>query len=88
IVYEGIASAEECLGYAMSLPTSVVITGCESVARVSQVLRVASGFMPMAENDVTALLARTAPRAAGGGSEKYKTTTDYDGTTQNPEWMG
>jgi predicted aldo/keto reductase-like oxidoreductase len=88
IVYEGIASPEECLGYAMSLPTSVVITGCDSVERVQQALRVASGFRPMAERDVNALLARTSSRAQGGVSEKYKTTTDYDGTTQNPEWMG
>ena len=42
----------------------------------------------MAEGDVTALLARTAQRAEGGVSERYKTTTEYDGTTQNPEWLG
>jgi aryl-alcohol dehydrogenase-like predicted oxidoreductase len=88
IVREGIASAEECLGYAMSLPASVVITGCETQDRVRQALRVAAGFRPMAEGDVNALLARTAPRAQAGASERYKTTTDYDGTTQNPEWLG
>lgn len=87
IVYEGIASPEECLRYAMSLPTSVVLTGCDSVERVRQALRVAAGFSPMAEGEVRALLARTAPRAQGGVSERYKTTTEYDGTTQNPGWM-
>jgi predicted aldo/keto reductase-like oxidoreductase len=88
IVREGIASAEECLAYAMSLPTSVVVTGCETEDRVRQALRMAAGFRPMAAADVEALLSRTAPRAAGGGSERYKTTTEYDGTTQNPEWLG
>ncbi len=88
IVYEGIASAEECLRYAMSLPVSVVVTGCESEDRVRQALRIAGGFQPMPEGDVTALLARTAERARAGTSEHYKTTTEYDGTTQNPEWMG
>ena len=88
IVNEGIASAEECLRYAMSLPVSVVVTGCESVDRVEQALRLAAGFQPMAERDVAALLARTEPRARGGASERYKTTTEYDGTTQNPEWLG
>lgn len=88
IVYEGIASPEECLRYAMSLPTSVVLTGCDSVERVEQALRVAAGFRPMSEGEVDGLLARTAPRAQGGASERYKTTTEYDGTTQNPEWMG
>jgi aryl-alcohol dehydrogenase-like predicted oxidoreductase len=88
IVYEGIASAEEALRYAMSLPASVVVTGCDSRDRVAQAIRIASGFRPMAEKDVTALLARTAAQALGGVSELYKTTTVYDGTTQNPQWLG
>ena len=88
IVYEGIASVGESLGYAMSLPTSVVITGCDSEERVRQALRIGAGFHPMSEADLNALLARTSPRAQGGESERYKTTTEYDGTTQNPEWLG
>jgi predicted aldo/keto reductase-like oxidoreductase len=88
IVYEGIASAEECLRYAMSLPVSVVITGCESPERVAQAARLAAGFRPMAEAEISRLLARTEERARGGASERYKTTTEYDGTTQNPEWLG
>jgi aryl-alcohol dehydrogenase-like predicted oxidoreductase len=88
IAKAGFATAEECLRYAMSLPTSVVVTGCESVDRVNQALRIASGFTPLSEGDVNALLARTASPAEGGKNELYKTTTGYDGTTQNPEWMG
>jgi aryl-alcohol dehydrogenase-like predicted oxidoreductase len=88
IVYEGIAAAEECLRYAMSLPVSTVITGCDSAERVEQALRVAKGFQPLAEREVSELLARTADRARGGVSERYKTTTEYDGTTQNPDWLG
>jgi hypothetical protein len=72
----------------MSLPVATVITGCDSVERVEQASRVAAGFRPMAEREVSDLLARTEPRAQGGASERYKTTTEYDGTTQNPEWMG
>jgi aryl-alcohol dehydrogenase-like predicted oxidoreductase len=88
IVQTGIASAEECLRYAMSLPVSVVVTGCETVERVQQALAVARGFAPLREEEVSALLARTAGAAGGGGNELYKTTTDYDGTTQNPSWLG
>jgi aryl-alcohol dehydrogenase-like predicted oxidoreductase len=87
IVQEGFASAEECLGYAMSLPTSVVVTGCESVERVEQALRVARSFRVPSEGEVNALLARTAAAAQGGANERYKTTHDYDGTEQNPEWL-
>ncbi len=88
IVYEGIASAEECLRYAMSLPVATVITGCDSIERVQQAVRLATGFQPLSEREVSDLLARTAARAAGGVSEHYKTTTEYDGTTQNPQWLG
>ncbi|MFT3912815.1 MAG: aldo/keto reductase [Anaeromyxobacteraceae bacterium] len=88
IVYEGIASAEECLRYAMSLPVGLTLTGCDALDRVDQALRAARGFTPMSEDEVNALLARTAPAAESGASERYKTTEEYDGTTQNPEWLG
>ncbi len=87
IVRAGIATAQECLSYAMSLPTSVVLTGCDSVDRVSQALGVARGFHVMSEGEVNALLARTAARGNGGADELYKTTEQYDGTTQNPDWL-
>jgi aryl-alcohol dehydrogenase-like predicted oxidoreductase len=88
IVQSGFAAPEECLSYAMSLPTSVVITGCDRLDRVDQALRVARGFQPMSEDQVSALLARTAGAARDGNNELYKTTQQYDGTTQNPEWLG
>ncbi len=87
IVREGIASAEACLRYAMSLPTSVVVTGCDSVERVGQALRIARAFRLPAEDELTALLATTAAAARGGANERYKTTQEYDGTAQNPEWL-
>ncbi len=87
IVQRGFASAEECLRYAMSLPTSVVVTGCDSVERVEQALRVARAFRVAGEPEVKALLARTAAAARGGANELYKTTQEYDGTAQNPEWL-
>jgi aryl-alcohol dehydrogenase-like predicted oxidoreductase len=88
IVQAGIASPEECLSYAMSLPTSVVLTGCDSLDRVEQALRIARGFTPLDEPGVNALLARTAPAGRDGANELYKTTEQYDGTTQNPSWLG
>jgi predicted aldo/keto reductase-like oxidoreductase len=88
IVKHGIASAEECLGYAMSLPASVVVTGCDTVERVEQALRVARAFRPLGEESVNALLARTAAAGQDGANELYKTTEEYDGTTQNPQWLG
>ena len=78
----------ECLHYAMNLPTSVVITGCDSIAMVEQAVHAAKIFKPMSETQVTALLAKTKDAARNGEFEGYKTTTNFDGTTHNPQWLG
>jgi len=78
----------ECLRYAMSLPTSVVITGCQSVADVQQALMVARNFQPLTAEETKALLAKTAAAAQNGKYEGYKTTHSFDGTLHNPQWLG
>ena len=78
----------ECLHYAMNLPTSVVITGCDSLKILEQALEAARTFKPLEEKQVAAILAKTAPVAARGEFEPFKTTTDFDGTAQNPQWLG
>jgi aryl-alcohol dehydrogenase-like predicted oxidoreductase len=83
----GAVTAEECLRYALSLPTSVVITGCESVEDVQQALRVGGAFTPMSDEERADLLHRTEPHARQGRFERYKTTDQHDGTKQNPHWL-
>jgi len=78
----------ECLHYAMNLPTSVVITGCDSLKILQQALEAARTFKPLGEKQVAAILAKTAPVAARGEFEPFKTSTDFDGTAQNPQWLG
>jgi len=78
----------ECLRYAMTLPTSVVITGCDSMAVLQQTLDLARSFNPMSQQEVAMLLARTDPAAKNGQYELYKTSHDFDGTFQNPQWLG
>jgi len=82
------ASAVECLHYAMNLPTSVVITGCDSLPILQQALDAARSFKPLGKEEVAQLLARTASAAGMGEFELYKTTHDFDGTYQNPQWLG
>jgi len=72
----------------MNLPTSTVITGMEDLDRLEQACEAARTFQPLEPAKVTALLARTADAAAAGQYEQFKTTTRFDGTTQNPEWLG
>jgi hypothetical protein len=80
--------AEDCLRYALSLPTSVVITGIDSEDVLAQDLRVARGFRPLAEREAAAILAKTAGAARDGKFERYKSSTHFDGTTHHPEWLG
>jgi aryl-alcohol dehydrogenase-like predicted oxidoreductase len=81
-------SAVECLRYAMSLPTSVVINGCESLANLQQALDVARNFKPLTTAESAALLAKTEQAAREGQFEGYKTTNNFDGTVHNPQWLG
>jgi len=81
-------TAIECLQYAMNLPTSVVITGCESLQDLEQALTAARTFRPMSDDAVKTLLAKTARAAARGEYELFKTTSVYDGTATHPEWLG
>jgi predicted aldo/keto reductase-like oxidoreductase len=82
------ATAVECLQYAMSLPTSVVITGCDSMEIVNQALQVAREFKPLTESERSALLAKTEVMAKTGKYELYKTSHNFDGTYHNPQWLG
>jgi aryl-alcohol dehydrogenase-like predicted oxidoreductase len=88
ILKSGTVTATECLHYALNLPTSVVITGCESTENLEQALEAARTFRSMSQEQVTTLLARTAAAASQGEFERFKTTSIYDGTAKNPHWLG
>jgi predicted aldo/keto reductase-like oxidoreductase len=81
-------SPVECLHFAMNLPTSVVITGCESLANVQQAFDAARSFKPFTAAETAVLLARTVQAARNGRFEGYKTTNNFDGTIHNPQWLG
>jgi aryl-alcohol dehydrogenase-like predicted oxidoreductase len=82
------ATPVECLRYALSLPTSVVITGCESLEVLEQALAVMRTFRPMTPVEMQALLARTKTAAARGEFELFKTTSIFDSTATHPDWLG
>jgi aryl-alcohol dehydrogenase-like predicted oxidoreductase len=88
ILQSGTVTARECLRYALNLPTSVVITGCDSLEILEQALDVARTFQPMDAAEVRALLAKTAQAASRGEYELFKTTSIFDATASNPDWLG
>ncbi len=78
----------ECLNYALSLPTSVVITGIEKPEILEQAFTVAKNFKPLTSSEMTALLNKTKSAAMTGKFEKFKTDSRFDGTAKNPKWLG
>jgi predicted aldo/keto reductase-like oxidoreductase len=81
-------TAVECLHYAMTLPTSVVITGIDSLKVLRQALDAVKAFKPLTEGQLAALLGRTAKAAARGRYEPFKTSDRFDSTAKHPAWLG
>jgi aryl-alcohol dehydrogenase-like predicted oxidoreductase len=78
----------ECLHYALSLPTSVVITGIDSIEILDQAFAAAESFHPFSTENREGLLRKTQSAAAKGEFEPFKTSSIFDGTASNPEWLG
>jgi uncharacterized protein len=74
----GIATAEEMLRYAMSLPVATTICGMESVDKLRRNLAVAQGFEPMTAVEMTHLRDRCKATAADGRFELYKVSLAFD----------
>jgi predicted aldo/keto reductase-like oxidoreductase len=88
ILRAGVVTPIECLRYALNLPTSVVITGIDSMAILDQAFEAARTFRPMTNAQVNALLSRTVKAASKGEFELFKTSSIFDSTSAHPEWLG
>ncbi|MFL6414305.1 MAG: aldo/keto reductase [Bryobacteraceae bacterium] len=88
IARSGLVTAIQALHYAMSLPTTVVINGCDSMERLDQAFEAARTFKPLTKTDMASLLDKTREVALTGTLERFKTSTQFDGTAKNPQWMG
>jgi aryl-alcohol dehydrogenase-like predicted oxidoreductase len=78
----------ECLHYALSLPTSVVITGIDKPEILEQAFEAARTFQPMSREQIAQLLAKTKEVAAAGKYELFKTSSHFDSTAKHPDWLG
>jgi aryl-alcohol dehydrogenase-like predicted oxidoreductase len=88
ILKSGAVTPTECLHYALNLPTSVVITGCDSMKILDQALDAVRTFRPLSAAKVKAILAKTKVAAADGEFEPFKTSSIFDSTATNPDWLG
>ncbi|HVL68015.1 MAG TPA: aldo/keto reductase [Vicinamibacterales bacterium] len=88
ILTSGKVSAIECLHYALALPTSVVITGIESMERLEQAFEALRTFRPLSAAELDVLRAKTEADGRRGAFELFKTSSIYDGTAQHIEQLG
>ena len=78
----------ECLHYALSLPTSVVITGIDKPEILDQALEAVKTFQPMNRDQIAQLLSKTKDLAMAGKYELFKTSAHFDSTAKHPDWLG
>jgi aryl-alcohol dehydrogenase-like predicted oxidoreductase len=79
LLKSGVATAEECLRFALSLPASTVVTGCDSEEILEQA--------PLDGKEQRELLARAEAAGQRGQYERFKTTKEFDSLERNPRWM-
>lgn len=72
IVKNKIATIEECLRFAMTMPTSTVVSGISTMEHLEQNVAIAKTFKPMTESEISTLLEKTYDEAQGGKYEWYK----------------
>jgi predicted aldo/keto reductase-like oxidoreductase len=83
-----VATPVECLHYALTQPTSVVITGIDSDSVLDQAIQVATEFKPLTATQISNILGRTAVVASKGEYELFKTSSHFDSTAMHPQWLG
>lgn len=88
LLKSGTVTPLECLHYALNLPTSVVITGIDSMEILDQACEAVRTFRPMNAHEVESLLRKTQRAAARGEFEPFKTSSIFDATSKHPEWLG
>ncbi|MGA7119375.1 MAG: aldo/keto reductase [Polyangiaceae bacterium] len=77
-IQKNIATPEELLRYAMSLPVATTICGMESTDKLRANLKIARGFERMSEPDLQKLRERCSETAADGRFELYKVSLAFD----------
>jgi aryl-alcohol dehydrogenase-like predicted oxidoreductase len=86
LLESGAVTRPECLRYALSLPTSTVITGIDAPSILDQALAAATA-PSLSDGEVQALRDKTETAASSGRYELFKTSDRFDATAKHPEWL-
>ena len=88
LVDAGVVDPIDMLHYGLDRPVSVVITGIDKPEILDQAIRAATTFAPLSDEKRASILKATEKLARDGKLERYKTSHFFDGTVQNPQWLG
>lgn len=78
----------EYLHYCLNVPVSVQITGIDKPEVLNQAFTAVKTFKPMNEQEVAALISKSADAASNGKYELFKTSAHFDTTARHPDWLG
>ena len=81
-------SAMECLHYSLNQPVSVQITGIDKREILDQAIEAALTYNQVTQQQLDAIVARTAQSASRGDWELFKTSDRFDATAKNLKWLG
>lgn len=87
ILKSNLISPLDCLRYSLRLPTSVVITGIDSMDILDQACEAVATYRSLSDADIAALLKTTEQAGRSGRFEPFKTTEGFDATAFHPEWL-
>jgi len=79
IVKDGVATAEECIRFALSQDVASVVSGMDSMEVLKKNIAIARNFKPIEGDELQKLLAKVKPHAGDGRHERFKSTIDFDG---------
>lgn len=75
ILENDIATVEECLRFAMTMPVSTVISGMDTLDILKENVQIARNFKPLTKEELSGLLKGTEESGREGKFEEYKTYT-------------
>lgn len=79
IVKSNVATAEECIRFALSQDIAALVSGMDSMDVLKKNIATVRNFKPMEGEELTKLLAKVKPHAGDGRHERFKSTIDFDG---------
>ncbi len=79
LVQAGLASAPECIRYALSQPISSLVVGLRNRKDLHQALEVGRSFKPMTKTQIASLHEKVKEQAGDGRHELFKSSKYFDG---------